>query len=275
MYVALDETPKMKWAGLGTLDDSYILNPLPQKLSTAVPYGSLWVVEAKDYCGSKSIVYAGDPPQSSAKLTFSVIGSLASSVDLIPADLKLRAYAEAYKEGREFPFWAVQGCMDADFTVTYWDFISDPQQGPWDQIDATILAGPNARYDNIKMRLQQWFGVSVDELASLLSLSPTTLINLAKPSHVVRPKTVRKMMIVYGLLNELVRVVGAESALTWARTIGYRLLSEGNLGDFERFVSTRIFPTLDRVPRDSRVFGDNDVELDLKPAQPIGRPSRI
>jgi len=279
---------------------------LPQELSKAIPYGSTWVIEGSDFFGlPKGLVYAGTrPPEIKTQLTAEanlitninlgedyfpllnrriyaqkqpgltdfglvkrVLPSCTSSLDVLQS-----AYQEAYKALAEFPFWAMQGCTSADFTVTHWESSSVPN---WHAFDTTALNTPNLQFAQVRMQLQEWFGVSVDELAELLSLSPTTIVNLTKPGHVIRPKTVRKMMIVFGLLKEFQRIMGHQTALTWARTIGYRLLIEGNLRDFEQFISTHIFPTLEKQPRSIANFGDSDAEFNVQTSTAVGIPSRL
>jgi len=129
--------------------------------------------------------------------------------------------------------------------------------------------------DRLRADLQSWFGASVDELAVLLDLSPTTIVNLSKPGRSVRPKTVRKMRAIHGLLRELQRVLGPMAALAWARTSGRRLLEDGDLTAFEQFVNARIFPTVKRKLSGKAHFGSDDAELVLKEGAAIGEASRF
>lgn len=163
----------------------------------------------------------------------------------------------------------------AEFEITLWEsFASGLYFGdlPVQPLSLPLPASPLQR---IRSELQTWLDASIDDLATLLELSPTTLINATKPGRTARPKTVRKMMVVHGLLRELQRVLGAHAALTWARTGGRRLLADGKLSDFEQYISTHIFPEPLHGSTRLRSFGDHDAELDLIPLQPIGRPSRV
>lgn len=288
-------------------DAKFAVTPLPQQLSRSIPYGSAWVIETKGPNGALWSNYALQAPTISASTTIdfnAVTGVGFSEQDFTQEmaffdspqkkyisgglltfpksllgfgsqDSMLCAYIDACTDHNELLFWGMRGCSKAELKITHWDYDLGLQSDPWDTFDASIMAGSNSRYLKVKSDLQDWFGVSVDELAALLDLSPTTVVNLTKPGRVVRPKTVRKMMIVYGLLSEFQRVMGQQTALTWARTVGYRLLSDGDLQEFEQFISTHIFPTLERKPRGESAFGSDAAELSMKPSAAIGRPSRI
>jgi len=135
--------------------------------------------------------------------------------------------------------------------------------------------GAPSTLDGVRADLQAWFAVSVDDLALMLDLSPTTIVNLGKPGRTVRARTARKIRSVHGLVKELQRVMGAQSALAWARTVGRRLLVDGDLMSFEQFVSTHIFPTASDLYRGTARFGSDDAELVTKERAPVGRASRL
>lgn len=285
----------------------YETTPLPQLLSKLIPYGSEWVIESSDSLQFPCLVYAGGAgaPRISCdaaslteptlldqfalyeeiqiidtkrKFTDVVIGTAGfpnSAIDLTAVDSRLHAYLDASAQNLEFAFWAMQGCGTAGLKITHWDYDASPDLSNWTEVDASVISAPQERFSRIRNELQSWLDVSVDELAKLLELSPTTVVNLTKPGREVRPKTVRKMMVVYGLLAEFQRVMGSQKALTWARTVGYRLLAAGDLQEFEQYISTHIFPTLERTPRGAATFGDNEAELAMRPSAVIGRPSRI
>jgi plasmid maintenance system antidote protein VapI len=287
-------------------NEEYETKPLPQLLSKLVPYGSEWVIESSDsLCQFPCLVYAGGtraptiscdaagPSEATRLDPFSLyqeiidtkrrfidfaigtVGFPNSPIDLSAVDSRLRTYLDASSQGLEFAFWAMEGCGAAGLKITHWDYDATPNAGDWVEFDATVFSSPQERFSMVRKQLQSWLDVSVDELAKLLDLSPTTVVNLTKPGRDVRPKTVRKMMVVYGLLNEFQRVMGSQKALTWARTVGYRLLVAGDLREFEQYISTHIFPTLERRPRGATTFGDNEAELVMKPSAAVGRPSRI
>jgi hypothetical protein len=164
----------------------------------------------------------------------------------------------------------------AEFEITLWESFASGLYFGDSPVQPLSLPLPSSPLLRIRSELQTWLDASIDDLAILLELSPTTLINATKPGRTARPKTIRKMMVVHGLLRELQRVLGAHAALTWARTGGRRLLADGKLSDFEQYISTHIFPEpLHGGGAHSRSFGDHDAELDLIPLQPVGRPSRV
>ncbi len=163
----------------------------------------------------------------------------------------------------------------AEFKITLWESLASNLYFGDSPAQRLSLPAPASPLQLIRSELQTWFDASIDDLAMLLDLSPTTLVNAMKPGRTTRPKTVRKMMVVHGLLRELQRVLGVHAALTWARTGGRRLLADGKLSEFEQYISTHIFPEPLRGSIRSRSFGDHDAELDLMPLQPVGRPSRI
>jgi len=290
-------------------DKGYTFGQLPQQLSKSIPYGSAWIIEANDRRGAAwpTFVSGMRPPKISALTTADlnactgwkpyedlvtqgatyvdngteifgayehVLGS-GNLQELSGYESLLNAYINACAGDNQMIFWAARGCSSAEFTITNWDCDASIEAGTWNLVDASMAEASNARYLRVRSHLQDWLGVSIDELASLLDLSPTTIVNLTKPGRLVRPKTVRKMMIVYGLLSEFQRTIGRQTALTWARTVGYRLLAERDLNTFEQYISTHIFPSVERRPRGESVFGGDDAELALKPAASIGRPSRI
>lgn len=164
----------------------------------------------------------------------------------------------------------------AEFEITLWESFASNVY--FVDVDARPLSipQPGSPLQLIRSELQTWLDASIDDLAVLLDLSPTTLVNATKLGRIARPKTVRKLMVVHGLLRELQRVLGVHAALTWARTSGRRLLADGKLSDFEQYVSTHIFPdALNRRAASPPTFGDHEAELDLVPTSPVGRPSRI
>jgi hypothetical protein len=123
--------------------------------------------------------------------------------------------------------------------------------------------------------LQTWFAASVDDLAQLLGVSPTTIVNLSKPGRVVRTKTIRKLRSTHGLLNELQRAIGQPAALLWARTVGRRMLMDGDTIGFEQFVNSRIFPTIDRRPQIKIPANVDETDLILAEQPYVGRASQL
>jgi hypothetical protein len=169
--------------------------------------------------------------------------------------------------------WERGTCDPAIFHVTYWEslksgFIDEPLEAP----------RQTSNYDEdlrkIRTDLQAWLGVSVDELARLVNLSPATVVNLGRGRR-ARPKTARKVLAVHGLLRELQSAIGTSAALAWCRTTGRRLLEEGRQSEFEMLISIRLFPAPRRTARATSSFGDFDADFPMKLAPPIGRPSRL
>jgi len=162
----------------------------------------------------------------------------------------------------------------ASFKITLWETFAattTPSLAYYDALPDAVISP----LVTVRAELQKWLEASLDDLAVMLDLSPTTLVNLAKPGRTVRPKTVRKMVSMHGLLRELQRALGSNAALTWSRTVGRRLLIDGKLLDFEQYISTHIFvdDTTRKTPL-TQSWGDGP-ELNLKSIAPIGRPSRI
>jgi hypothetical protein len=293
--------PTAGCAGMRLADADYAAKPLAQELSLGIPYGSDWVVEPYDPSGQFAcMAFAGGmhAPRISCDAAGWDGGTLASpfpiiedairktisdftlssvgfpkSILALSNDALLRKYVDALIQGTVCAFWAAYGCGLAGLKITHWDQVTPSKRS--DAADVSVMSAEQTRFSKVKSQLQEWFGVSVDELAALLDLSPTTIINLTKRGRGVHPKTLRKMMAVYGLLAELQKVVGRQTALTWARTVGYRLLSGGDFEQFEKYISNHIFPTVSRAPSGAATFGDSDVELVMKASAAVGRPSRL
>jgi len=259
----------------GGLRNEFATAPLGQQLAyRQSPYGSFVFVEPKEV------------PSGFYEICLSRTGS---GVTIDAATLASPQYTSYVTDGslrqlcgkqdrlsESLAQWVPTGYVAAKFDVIWLDNSPAAASNIEDQIASTEqINDATLRFQQVRAQLQDWLGASVDELAELLDLSPTTIVNLTKPGRNIRPKTVRKMMAVYGLLSEFQRVVGMESALAWARTTGRRLLADGRLSDFEQFLSTRIFPIPHRAFMGAAKFGDNDAELVTKPGPAVGRPSRI
>jgi hypothetical protein len=162
----------------------------------------------------------------------------------------------------------------AEFGLEFWEQNRDGNIFELTASNGADNHNERSRFDQIRSDLQMWLEVSVDELARLLDLSPTTIINMTKPGRNVRPRTARKLLVVHGLVRELQRTIGAAPALTWTRTTGRRLLAEGRLIEFEQFVSTHIFPAASQG-QDAVQFGRDDIELATKELRPVGKSSRF
>jgi hypothetical protein len=162
----------------------------------------------------------------------------------------------------------------AAFKITLWE--SFPSTATWSQTTPAKLPNDNiSPLVAVRFELQDWLEASIDDLALMLDLSPTTLVNLSKPGRTVRPKTVRKMVAMHGLLRELQNVLGSNAALTWSRTFGRRMLLDGRLLDFEQYISTHIFA--DDATRKTPLLQkwDASPSLNVTSIAPVGRPSRI
>jgi hypothetical protein len=162
----------------------------------------------------------------------------------------------------------------AAFKVTLWETFEAPATSP-DAFCEAVSSDVESPLLLVRSELQQWLEVSLDDLAFMLDLSPTTLVNLTKPGRTVRPKTARKVVALHGLLRELQRALGSNAALTWSRTVGRRLLMDRRVLDFEQYISTHIFA--DDFSRKTPLAQtwDDSPSLTVKSIAPVGRPSRI
>ncbi len=163
----------------------------------------------------------------------------------------------------------------AEFELVGWLFhsIDDVANGLPEHVD--YVQSDDDQYASIRKDLQEWFAASVDDLARILDISPTTIVNLSKPGRSVRTKTVRKLRGMHGLLSELQRVIGQTAALSWARSVGRRMLLDGDMEGFEQFVNSRLFPTVDRQSRIKVSANVDETELVLAKNSYVGRVSRL
>ncbi len=269
------------WRNVG-LQNEFATAPLNQRLAYGKdPFGRYLFVEAK-----KIPQYFIDIQFTQTDHDEAVI--IAQSLDAGVFGTGLSKFADfdltpdvRIREGQRRLSRALEQVMcstsqSAEFDVVYWEnspagaFVDTPIQtvaGDRDRV--------HSRMEQVRADLQVWLAASVDDLAMLLDLSPTTIINLSKPGRNVRPKTVRKMLAVHGLVRELQRVLGEPAALAWTRSAGRRLLSEGRLYEFEQFISTHIFPTTLPGSGGSVYFGSADAELATKEQKPVGRADRL
>lgn len=272
-YLAM---PSLHNVGNVRVSNEFVAEPLNQRLAySREPFGRFWFVEAKKIPIDFAEV-SFDFSEDEAVFKTSSVGTCApaettvSAVDNAKTPMIVFAPG-SYRSSTLVPYKLCEEDI-AEFDVTYFENF------PFDEVLETLitpLGSPQASLDRTRAELQAWLGASIDDLALLLDLSPTTLINLSKPGRSVRAKTVRKMAAVHGLLKELQRVVGTPAALTWARSSGRRLLADGDLAAFEQFVNTRIFPTKLLRPKGAAHFGDEDAELLVKQLPPAGKPARF
>ena len=268
------QSPVLDWAAI-RVQNELELAPLGRTVNyTADPFASYYCIEGKlsrsfldcdikasDFGDLQLIAtYGVREPYTATRPTF-IPAWYADSESVVDASGSYSIFGDTYGSLEDLGW----------LKVTYFQNLPRRYSGSFDETEFEY----SSPLHRARLELQNWLDSSVDDLADILGLSPTTLINISKPGWTVRPKTVRKMMSVHGLVRELQRALGVHAALTWTRTIGRRLLADGRLLDFEQYVSTHVFPTAPSKRQMLDQFIADDGELELKPSSPIGRPSRI
>lgn len=220
------------------------------------------------------IFHGGNPWTLKPKKTLLNVNVFESNPDSLGRSVKLE-YVGFNNFGATFSDEAQTYNPAAEFELVGWLFQSI--DGVIEELadNEAYLEANDDQYAKIRKDLQNWFAASVDDLARILDISPTTVVNLSKPGRSVRTKTVRKLRGMHGLLSELQRAIGQQAALSWSQSVGRRMLLAGDMQGFEQFVNTRIFPTADRKLTLKMPANVDETDLVLAKQPYVGRASRF
>lgn len=266
---------EMIWREESSLND-FVTDPLNQRLAYGKnPFGKFLFIGDPAVPKHMSLeIFRSDFDE--ITLTARSMRSTSAMTDIISPEsvYGFRAFENQKRMSRVLEQYLGARSTIATLDITYWENAVDDGVS-FDESLSQSTPQVDSRLSRIRLDLQSWLNASVDDLAMLLRLSPTTIINFSKPDRTVRPKTARKMVVVHSLILELQRVIGTESALAWTQTVGRRLLLDGDLTTFEQFVSSAIFPEPASRNLRSTHFGNDTSELLTKPLTPIGTVTQL
>ena len=146
---------------------------------------------ALDYLRAASAVARGLSDQAN---------SLANNIDALTRATRISVtseYLELPKEASDFIFGTPQPEEKPDSSELFWRRIRD--------------------------ELQSRFGMSLRDLQPLLNVAYPTIVNLGKMRH--QPRTARAVERVHAVTSALVRALGDDTARSWLRNEGEKLVS--------------------------------------------------
>lgn len=129
-------------------------------------------------------------------------------------------------------------------------------------------------------RLQEWLGLTIDDLAAIADISKTTIHYWHREHGKPRPATVRRLLRAYALVQALIVRRGVEGTATWLRSGHPSPLELLKAGDFEAVednASSVLFSATSRQP-DYAAYVAEDINEDAPsiaaPTAPLRRASR-
>lgn len=128
----------------------------------------------------------------------------------------------------------------------------------------------DAYWTRVKGDLQQWFSMSLEDLADVISIAKATLVYIDRPGRHPRPSTSRKVMDLHALGSAVVSALGVESGRTWLATTGLSELRSGGVALLDRAVSRMLYGR--RPSEEATVHAQVVEDFDTQPYAPPKNP---
>ena len=124
----------------------------------------------------------------------------------------------------------------------------------------------DAYWTRVKGDLQQWFSMSLEDLAVIISVAKATLVYIDRPGRHPRPSTARKVMDLHALGSAAVAALGIERGRSWLATRGLSELRGGGVAQLDRAVTGMLYGR--RKSEEATVHQKTVDEFDTQPFEP-------